>query len=68
MIFLLSSQGNGILSMAQKTEYRTYDLTDKFSIWEYSKNLLGKTLEEAVGHKMDEDNFGKGRLGQMVER
>lgn len=68
LILLLSSQGNDFLSMAQRTEYRTYDVTDKYSIWEYSRNLLGKTLEEAVGHEMDEDNSGKGRLGQMVER
>lgn len=45
-----------------------YDITDKYSIWEYSKNLLGKTLEETVGRELNEDNTGKGRLGQMVER
>ncbi len=45
-----------------------YDKTDKYSIWEYSKKLLGKTLDEAVGGIDGEDNSGKGRLGQMVER
>ena len=54
--------------MAQNLQNRPYDVTDKHSIWEYSKNLLGKTLEETVGHELAEDNTGKGRLGQMVER
>lgn len=26
-----------------------YDEKDKYSIWEYSKRLLNKTLNEAVG-------------------
>ena len=46
----------------------SYNISDKYSIWEYSKNLLGHTLEEAVGSPLTEDNTGKGRLGQMVER
>jgi DNA mismatch repair protein MutH len=45
-----------------------YDPTDKYSIWEYSKRLLGKTLNDVVGGIDEEDNTGKGRLGQMVER
>jgi len=45
-----------------------YDKADKYSIWEYSKHLLGHTLNEAVGGIGEEDNTGKGRLGQMVER
>lgn len=45
-----------------------YDKTDKLDIFEFSKGLLGKTLEEAVGSTLSEDNTGKGRLGQMVER
>ncbi len=45
-----------------------YDKTDKYDIWKYSKRLLGKTLDEAVGGIDEEDNAGKGRLGQMVER
>lgn len=49
------------------TKSHSYDITDKYSIWEFSKGLLGKTLEEAVGHPLTEDNTGKGRLGQMVE-
>lgn len=44
-----------------------YDNTDKYSIWEYSKRLLGKTLEEAIGFDLPSDYSGKGRLGQMVE-
>ena len=46
----------------------SYNISDKYSIWEYSKKLLGHTLEEAVGGPLTEDNTGKGRLGQMVER
>ncbi len=45
-----------------------YDKANKYDIWEYSKRLLGKTLDEAVGGIASEDNSGKGRLGQMVER
>lgn len=45
-----------------------YNPTDKYSIWEYSKRLLGKTLNDVDGGINEEDNTGKGRLGQMVER
>ena len=45
-----------------------YDEKDKYSIWEYSKLLLNKTLNEAVGGIPAEYNSGKGRLGQMVEK
>lgn len=45
-----------------------YDVKDKYSIWEYSKRLLNKTLNEAVGGIPAEYNSGKGRLGQMVEK
>ena len=45
-----------------------YDTSDKFAIWNYSKGILNKTLEEAVGRSLAEDNSGKGKLGQMVER
>lgn len=54
--------------MSQSLQNKPYDVTDMYSIWEYSKNLLGQTLEETVGRELDEDNTGKGRLGQMVER
>lgn len=55
--------------MVQLNKALPYDKSDKYSIWEYSKKLLGKTLDEAVGGGIDEeDNVGKGRLGQMVER
>lgn len=54
--------------MTEKPQNRPYDVTDKYSIWEYSKKLIDKTLEEAVGKELNEDNSGKGRLGQMVER
>jgi len=53
--------------MSQYTNIQ-YDVTDKYSIWEYSKQLLGRSLDEAVGGIEEEDNTGKGRLGQMVER
>ena len=44
-----------------------YDSTDKWSILEYSKQLLGKTLEEAIAPDTIEARKGKGRLGQLVE-
>ena len=44
-----------------------YDRTDKWSILEYSKQLLGKTLEEAIAPDTIEARKGKGRLGQLVE-
>lgn len=44
-----------------------YDRTDKWSILEYSKQLLGKTLEEAIAPDTIEARMGKGRLGQLVE-
>lgn len=53
--------------MTQRSEDYPYDITDKYSIWDYSKKLLGRTLEEATGFKMESYNKGKGRLGQMVE-
>lgn len=44
-----------------------YDRTDKWSILEYSKQLLGKTLEQAICPDVIEARKGKGRLGQLVE-
>ena len=46
---------------------RLYDKTNKWSILEYSKQLLGKTLEEAIAPTQIEEFKGKGRLGQLVE-
>ena len=54
--------------MGRINKHLPYDEKDKYSIWEYSKKLLDKTLDEAVGGISGEDNSGKGRLGQMVER
>jgi DNA mismatch repair protein MutH len=46
-----------------------YDKASKWSILEYSKRLLNKTLEEAIIPDQIEDQFrGKGRLGQLVEK
>lgn len=45
----------------------SYDKTDKWSILEYSKQLLGKTLEEAVAPVIIDPMRGKGQLGQLVE-
>lgn len=45
----------------------SYDKTDKWSILEYSKKLLGKTLEEAVAPVIIDPMRGKGQLGQLVE-
>ena len=44
-----------------------YDKTDKWSILEFSKKLLGKTLEEAVAPDVIDPKRGKGQLGQLVE-
>lgn len=44
-----------------------YDRTNKWSILEYSKQLLGKTLEDAIAPDTIEARKGKGRLGQLVE-
>ena len=44
-----------------------YDKANRFSILEYSKQLLGKTLEEAIAPDIIEGRKGKGRLGQLVE-
>jgi len=44
-----------------------YDKTDKWSILEYSKQLLGRTLEEAVYPDVIDPKRGKGQLGQLVE-
>ena len=40
-----------------------YDKADKWSILDYSKRLLGKTLEEAIAPCQIEEIKGKGRLG-----
>lgn len=45
----------------------SYDRTDKWSILEYSKKLLGKSLEEAVAPDVIDPGKGKGQLGQLVE-
>ena len=39
-----------------------YDKADKWSILDYSKRLLGKTLEEAIAPCQIEEIKGKGRL------
>ena len=44
-----------------------YDRSNKWSILEYSKQLLGKTLEQAIAPDIIEARKGKGRLGQLVE-
>ncbi len=58
------------MEQVQKTYKRVlYDKSNKFSILEYSKNLLGKTLAEAIyPDTIYEGYSGKGRLGQMVEK
>jgi DNA mismatch repair protein MutH len=44
-----------------------YNKADKWSILEFSKKLLGKTLEEAVSPDVIDPKRGKGQLGQLVE-
>jgi hypothetical protein len=51
----------------QHNMIHNYDRTDKWSILEYSKKLLGKTLEQAIAPDVIEARKGKGRLGQLVE-
>ena len=45
-----------------------YDRSDQWSILEYSKRLLGKTLEEAIAPTQIEELRGKGKLGQLIEK
>ena len=66
--FLLTLHKHSEITMPQSNTNLPYDKTDKYAIWDYSKRLLGQTLNEAVGGIDEEDNTGKGRLGQMVER
>ena len=47
--------------------YFDYDKTNKESILEFSKKLLGKTLEEAVAPDVVVPIPGRGGLGQLVE-
>lgn len=51
-----------------RTMEQAYDKTSKWSILDYSKKLLGKTLEEAIAPKQIQELRGKGRLGQLVEK
>lgn len=51
-----------------KTQQPLYDKADKYSIFEYSKGLLGKCLEEAIYPTEISKINGKGKLGQMVEQ
>ncbi len=43
-----------------------YDITSSRSIFEYSKNLLGKTLRDFITEDYSLKK-GKGSIGQMVE-
>lgn len=47
---------------------QSYNRNSKWSILEYSKSLLGKTLEEAIAPTQIEELRGKGKLGQLVEK
>ena len=44
-----------------------YDKTNRWSILEFSKKLLGRSLEEAVAPVSIDPKKGKGQLGQLVE-
>jgi len=47
----------------------SYDKSSRWSILEYSKGILSKSLEEAICPDVIDETFkGKGRLGQMVEK
>ena len=43
-----------------------FQLDNPLSIFEYSAQLMGKTLQEWAGTDLEERK-GRGRLGQMVE-
>lgn len=55
------------ISQHQIVMMNSYDKTDKWSIFEFSKQLLGKTLEEVVAPVVIDPKRGKGQLGQLVE-
>lgn len=44
-----------------------YDKTNPYSIYEYSKKLLGHSLREVVENNALRTRRGKGQLGQLVE-
>lgn len=44
-----------------------YDKTSPISIFDYSKQLIGKTLRDVVAHDALYTRSGKGGLGQLVE-
>lgn len=48
------------------TQYR-YDITSPESIRNFAKDLIGKSLEEAVGKYSLDDISNKGKLGSLVE-
>jgi len=53
--------------MENEVEELPYDKTNPNSIFEYGKNILGKTLREVVIDKKLVKRKGKGGLGQLVE-
>lgn len=44
-----------------------FDNSDFYSIYEYSKKLIGKSLSEIIPNEIEEMK-GKGKLGQLVEK
>ena len=44
-----------------------YNKSDAYSIFEYSKSIIGHSLAEVATSDISEFS-GKGRLGQMVEK
>ena len=48
-------------------DMKGYTINNKWSILEYSKQLLGRTLEEVVWPVVIDPKRGKGQLGQLVE-
>lgn len=44
-----------------------FDNSDFYSIYEYSKKLIGKSLSEIIPTEIEEMK-GKGKLGQLVEK
>ena len=44
-----------------------YDKTSPLSIFDYSKQLIGKSLRDVVAESLLHTRLGKGGLGQLVE-
>jgi len=44
-----------------------YKINDPFSIEQYAKKLLNKSLKDVIGDKAVQERVGKGKFGQLIE-